>query len=205
MIIHTLSMIFSYAVSPQGSVMVTPEEVIALFGDNITFVCMSQGGPRISYLWQKNGNDLTSETSETLTLPSVIAEDGGEYTCVVSNDAGSENATAVLYIMPRIVQNPVDIFTRNGSTVNFTCIADGFPAPEYRWETPGGTNPGSGSGAQEGLLAGLVIDVVTDPILKFMPVVFGDEGIYRCVVTSTLTDGRELRVESNATLTRKTA
>ena len=179
--------------------MVTPEEVLSQFGENVTFICMSQGGPGISYIWQKNGNDLPSETSETLVLNSVIAEDGGEYTCIVSNNAGSENATAVLYIMPRIVQNPSDILTRNGSTVNFTCIADGFPAPAYRWEMLGGSNSVSGSGAQEGLLAG--IDMVTDPILEFISAVFGDEGTYRCVVTSTLTDGRELIVESNATLT----
>ena len=200
---------FPHTVSPQGSVTATPEEVIAGFGDNATFTCTSQGGPGNSYRWHKNGIELPNEISEMLTVTSVATEDGGDYTCVVSNNAGSENATAVLYIIPRIVQNPSDVLTLNGSTVNLTCIADGFPAPAYRWEILGGSTSGSGSGTHDDFLQPSLetvpIDMVADPILEFTPVVFGDEGIYLCVVFSTLPDGRELRVEANATLTSKPA
>ena len=40
---------------------------------------------------------------------------GGNYTCVVSNTAGNDSATAVLYVEPIIVTQPTDILTRNGT------------------------------------------------------------------------------------------
>ena len=155
--------------SPEGSVAVSPEMMIADVGGTVTFTCSAQGGPDNTYQWQKNGEDLMNETDTTLII---AAMNGGNYTCVVSNSAGNDSATAVLvlYVEPIIVTQPTDVLTRNGTVVNFTCAAESFPAPEYTWEE---YNEESSS-----------FDRVSNgSVLEFTPAVFGDEGSYRCVAS----------------------
>ena len=175
-----------FTVSPEGGVIV--EVPIAILGETVTLTCLAEGGPGNSYQWQRGGENLENETSENLTLTNVNISDGDDYTCITSNFAGSGNATATLYIMPRIIEGPVDILTQNGSAVNFTCFAVGFPTPAYSWERLNGSTF-------------VVVDMATDSFLEVSPVVFGDEGVYQCVATSTLSNGTELRVESSAILT----
>ena len=172
--------------SPEGGVIV--EVPIAILGENVTLTCLAEGGPGNSYQWQRGGENLENETSENLTLANVNIDDGDDYTCITSNLAGSGNATATLYIMPRIIEGPVDILTQNGSAVNFTCFAVGFPTPAYSWERSNGSTF-------------VVVDMATDSSLEFSPVIFGDEGVYQCVATSTLSNGTELGVELPAILT----
>ena len=156
--------------SPEGSVAVSPEMVIADVGGTVTFNCSAQGGPNNTYQWRKNGSDLMDETDTTLIISNITAMNGGSYTCVVSNAAGNDSATALLYVEPIIVTQPTDILTRNGTVVNFTCAAESFPNPEYTWEE---YNEESSS-----------FDAVSSgSVLQFTPAVFGDEGSYRCVAS----------------------
>ena len=173
-------------VSPEGGVRV--EVPIAILGENVILTCLAEGGPGNLYQWQRGGENLENETSETLTLTNVNIDDRDNYTCIASNLAGSGNATATLYIMPQIIEGPVDILTQSFSAVNITCFAAGFPTPAYSWERLNG-------------LTFVVVDMATDSFLEFSPVSFGDEGVYQCVATSTLSNGTELRVESPAILT----
>ena len=158
------------AVSPEGSVAVSPEMEVAVIGGTVTFTCSAQGGPNNTYQWQNDEQDLMGETDTTLTVSTISAINGGSYTCVVSNAAGNDSATAVLYVEPIIVTQPTDILTRNGTIENFTCVAESFPAPEYTWEK---YNEETNS-----------FDMVSNgPVLEFTPAVFGDEGSYRCVAS----------------------
>ena len=54
-----------------------PPDVLSL-GDNVTFTCSALGGPNNMFQWQKDGQDLLSESQFTLT--NVNATDGGLYT-----------------------------------------------------------------------------------------------------------------------------
>ena len=158
------------AVSPEGSVSVSPEMEIAVVGGTVTFNCSAQGGPDNTYQWQKDGEDLMNETDTTLTVSNISAVNGGSYTCVVSNAAGNDSATAVLYVEPIIVTQPTDILTRNGTVESFTCAAESFPSPEYTWEK---YNEETNS-----------FDMVSSgSVLEFTPAVFGDEGSYHCVAS----------------------
>ena len=120
--------------SPEGSVSLSLEMVIADVGRNVTFSCSVQGGPDNEYQWWHNGGNLIGETNTILTIGNIDAVNGGNYTCVVSNAAGNYSATATLYVVPTIVTQPADILTRNGTVVNFSCEAESFPAPEYQWD-----------------------------------------------------------------------
>ena len=156
--------------SPEGSVAVSPELEIAVIGGTVTFTCSAQGGPDNTYQWQNDGQDLMDETDTTLTVSTISAMNGGSYSCVVSNAAGNDSATAVLHVEPIIVTQLTDILTRNGTVVNFTCVAESFPAPEYTWEK---YNKETNS-----------FDMVSNgSILEFTPAVFGDEGRYHCVAS----------------------
>ena len=156
--------------SPEGSVAVSPEMMIADVGGTVTFTCSAQGGPDNTYQWQNDGEDLMNETDTAVIISNITAMNGGNYTCVVSNAAGNDSATAVLYVEPIIVTQPTDILTRNGTVVSFTCAAESFPAPEYTWEE---YDEESSS-----------FDTVSNgSVLEFTPAVFGDEGSYRCVAS----------------------
>ena len=149
---------------------VSPEMVIADVGGTVTFTCFALGGPDNTYQWQKNGSDLMNETDTTLIVSNISAMNGGNYTCVVSNAADNDSATAVLHVEPIIVTQPTDILTRNGTVVSFTCAAESFPNPVYQWEKYNETTA--------------TFDTVMDgPVLQFTPAVFGDEGNYRCVAS----------------------
>ena len=111
-----------------------------------------------------------NETNAILAIDDVGTVNGGNYTCVVSNAAGNDSATATLYVAPIVVTQPADILTRNGTVVNFTCEAESFPTPEYQWEKYDET-------------VDTFIRVGSDPVLEFSPAVFGDEGTYRCVAS----------------------
>ena len=156
--------------SPEGSAAVSPEMEIPIVGGIVTFTCSAQGGPDNTYQWQRDEQDLMNETNTTLTVSNISAMNGGNYTCVVSNAAGNDSATAVLHVEPIIVTQPTDILTRNGTVENFTCVAESFPAPEYTWEK---YNEETNS-----------FDMVSNgSVLEFTPAVFGDEGSYRCVAS----------------------
>ena len=152
--------------SPEGSVAVSPEMEIAAIGGTVTFTCSAQGGPNNTYQWQNDGQDLMNETNTTLTVSSISAVNGGSYTCVVSNAAGNDSATTVLYVEPIIVTQPTDILTRNGTVESFTCAAESFPSPEYTWEKYN----------EETIVS-------NGSVLEFTPAVFGDEGSYHCVAS----------------------
>ena len=158
-----------FPVSPLSSVRVEPVTEIAEFGDSVTFTCSAEGGPGNEFQWQRNGGDLENETSANLTVANISASEGGNYTCVVSNAAGNDSETATLYVEPFIVIQPEDVLTTNGSEVNFTCVAESFPAPQYQWIQMDGTV------------------VANTSTLTLSPALFGDEGFYTCRVENQFT------------------
>lgn len=82
-------------VSPEGSVRVEALNMKLLYDPNesTTLSCLSSGGPNNTLMWFLDGDLLEDELGATLNLTEL---DGGEYTCQVSNRAGSENASIIL-------------------------------------------------------------------------------------------------------------
>ena len=152
-------------------------------GDNVTLVCSSVGGPNNTYQWQANNSNITGETSQVLTLPHLEASDGGIYTCIVSNLAGSDNASTFVYVSPYIITQPLDMSATYGSSVMLLCEADGFPSPEVKW----------GRTDQDSIRDNINISSST---LFISFVLFGDEGEYYCEVSSL-----NITLRSAATLT----
>ena len=90
-----------------------------------------------------------------------------------------------------ITTQPSNIFTRRGAVASFECVAVGSTNIVYQWlklsntldEMQGGA-AGSGSGSGDRLIGYVDVENATDSILDFNPVMFGDEGTYRCFVSS---------------------
>jgi hypothetical protein len=91
------------------------------------------GGPNNTYQWLANGTNLDKQTHESLALFNLRASDGGMYSCVVSNAAGSHTASTHLFINPYFETPTGSIHTSIGSTVFLECEALSFPSPRYMW------------------------------------------------------------------------
>ena len=71
----------------------------------------------------------------SLTINSVKGtNDGGNYTCLVINEAGVGREDIILYVRPVITVQPMDVLTEAGQQVILTCLADSFPVPTHQWE-----------------------------------------------------------------------
>ena len=155
------------SVSPEGSVTVSVSNNISSVASNVTFECFGLGGPENSYLWIMNGDIVGNDS--TLVVMNIDASSGGDYTCTVSNAAGNDSASTTLYVAPYIVTLLEEqTLTTSGSNVNITCDADGFPTPTVIWVDM------------------MIAEVENTSLLEFSPVMFGDEGLYRCVATSEI-------------------
>ena len=125
------------------------------------------GGPDNSFNWKRSGTIIGNDS--TIRLVTVDASHGGDYTCTVSNAAGSDSASTTLYVAPYII-TPLEnqTLTINGSDVIISCNATGFPIPSVSW------------------VDSLGLEVSTTSLLQFNPISFGDEGVYDCMAKSVI-------------------
>ena len=168
------------------------------FGDSANYTCESRGGPNNMFEWYFNGNKIlgdqfnytidTTSTHSILTLDSVIGlVHGGSYTCNVENAAGYESANAMLLVRPSVVADPISsIDTSNGSMIQLMCEGDAYPAPTYSWERMTEDQlfyeTINGTGSNDGFA---ITYSDSESILSLQPVSLGDEGYYRCVISSS--------------------
>ena len=139
-------------------------------GEDVILNCSALGGPDVTFQWLINGSNILGETSSSLSLFNVNASTGGEYTCVVSNQAGNDSACTSVFISPYFIVQPESTGGSNGSIVMLMCEAEAFPAPTYQWIHEGEMIRSDLRNGSE--------------VLTFDPLQFGDEGFYICNVTS---------------------
>ena len=68
-------------------------------GNQLELTCSSEGGPDLTYSWSRTNmfSATTVTNTNTLTIDNVAAVDGGDYTCTVTNGAGTSNASVTVY------------------------------------------------------------------------------------------------------------
>ena len=164
--------------------MVSVSDMIPTRRSNVTFNCSAMGGPEISFTWMKDEEIIGNES--TLSVSDIDASSGGNYTCTVSNAAGNDSDSITLYVQPYIVTPLEDVtLTSNGMVVNLTCSVDGFPTPSIVWIR----------NSTDEILA-------NDSMLIIPEIMFGQEGVYRCVSTITV-NGNDFAVTDSTTLVGK--
>jgi hypothetical protein len=139
-------------------------------GDTAMLQCTSLGGPNNTYQWRANGVLLT-ETSQNLSISNIMANDGGVYTCEVSNFAGNHTASTFVYVNPYIVSEPVGSEFVIGASFVLTFGVKSFPNPEYLWQRRDGQAIDS--------------DILMNGSNFSIPSIqYGDEGEYYSIATS---------------------
>ena len=169
-------------ISPEGSVIIQPQNMTFDYEDEVNLICTCQGGPNNTFTWLLNGSIISSGTnnytiistefSSILMISRITAPDhGGLYQCIAQNIAGNSSDITYVFISPRFLIHPVQTLAVNGMINNLTCEAESFPVSQYTWykhEQDGRT-----------------LDVGPDNyLLPFNPIVFDDAGIYQCIATS---------------------
>ena len=76
------------------TITVQPNSKMVLASDMVTFAVKATGTPPLSYQWQFEGEDLAGETNSELTFMAAGLEQNGAYSCVVSNDACSDDVVS---------------------------------------------------------------------------------------------------------------
>lgn len=147
---------------------------------SVTINVSAAGGP-LTYQWQHRGTNLPNQTNASLTISSVMPENAGQYTVVVSNSYGYIKPTTALNLPPPTISSqPVSREVHRTEPVTFSVTAAGLSPVTYQWYHNGTTTVGSNSST-------LFLPAVDSP----------NVGTYHVVVT----DGTGTSVQSaNATL-----
>ena len=71
---------------------------------NTTFSVVVAGVAPLSYQWRKNGLELAGQTNATLALNSLVTNDAGGYSVVVTNSYGSATSSVAMLVVKRLTQ-----------------------------------------------------------------------------------------------------
>ena len=191
-----------------------PLDYVVDRGNSTTFSCAAVGNGTLNITWRLPSGEIVYtgqymeeawSVNSSITVLDISAYDGGNYTCIVENEAGTTEATANLSVR-LYIDDPqqTTLNTTNGTVESVVCATEGFPV-SYRWERAEETSSSGGSGLMSGSSgsisgssgsisgnSGLMSDsgneltfaeYSTGRVLVFDPAVFGDEGVYRCVAS----------------------
>jgi len=130
----------SFAVTAQSGfelpvITTDPQAQTVAEGADVTFSVAATGGS-LNYQWRKNGFDIAGQTSPSLVLEDVTAEDIADYSVVVSNGATfvfSSAARLTVNIRARILLEPISLTRNYGTTASFTVAATGDATLTYQW------------------------------------------------------------------------
>ena len=81
--------------TPEGSVLVMPQNVSISQGNSVTFICVVLAGSDLQ--WSHNGVELPGQNQTLLNVNAVTAAQGGNYTCSVVNGSRSVMDEGILY------------------------------------------------------------------------------------------------------------
>jgi hypothetical protein len=138
-----------------------------------TFTVTVVGTPPFSYQWQRDGTNvsganISGETTDTLTVSSLLKADEGGYSVIVTNIPGQDvSSNAVLTVIdPVITTQPVSLYAPVGGEAVFSVVACGTTPFSYQWKKDGSdlTDGGSFSGTTTDTLTISPVPA-TDPII----------------------------------------
>ncbi|XP_039268950.2 hemicentin-1-like [Styela clava] len=119
-----------------------PSEVITLVHETIKLMCIVDGVPQPEVSWWKDSHEISSTDAEkyrfvgdSLELIDLQLDDKGEYMCLATNNAGSDQRKINLIVQepPTIGRGPTNITVLANTPVTLPCEVSGTPQPLVRW------------------------------------------------------------------------
>ena len=104
----------------------------------------------LNYQWQNSSGQIAGATDATFSLNPAETNNADNYFVVVANSYGavtSAVATVTVYVPVSITTQPASQVVPAWSTVSFSVVAGGYPAPVYQWAFNGTNLAGATSSA----------------------------------------------------------
>jgi hypothetical protein len=133
------------------SITTQPVSQTVVAGETATFFVVATGAEPLGYQWKKKGKPIKGATSASYTTPATTAADNGsEFTVVVSNSGGSVTSGAATLtvnvpVAPSITTQPVSQTVVAGETATFFVVATGTDPLSYQWNQNGASIAGATS------------------------------------------------------------
>ena len=128
------------AVQGAPSIMAQPASQTVTAGQTATFTVAASGTAPLSYQWRKNGVAISGMTSSSYTTPATTsADNGAQFTVVLSNSVGSVTSSAAMLtvsaasVAPSITTQPASQTVTAGQTATFSVAAMGTAPMTYQW------------------------------------------------------------------------
>ncbi|XP_072144305.1 roundabout homolog 1-like isoform X1 [Dermacentor andersoni] len=143
-----------------------PEDVTALAGESVEFLCKVNGDPKPTVTWRRKDGKMPIgrayvQEDKSFNIKNVAPSDEGSYACEIENIVGSTSASATLVVhsRPAFRLTPMNQKVGINGVAKFDCVATGNPPPSVFWTREGsqvlmfpGKSHGRFSVSQEGTL-----------------------------------------------------
>jgi pectate lyase len=121
-------------------------------GATTIFSVVAFGSDPLNYQWFYNTNTLVpNATAPILTITNVQAADGGSYSVIISNPAGTTNSAFAFLtvntnpVAPVFNSQPAALVVLAGNPASFTVLVSGTAPINYQWNINGTPIPGATS------------------------------------------------------------
>ena len=152
------------------AITVQPTSLSVLQNAAAVFSITATGTPAPTYQWKFNGTSISGATETSYSIASAQTANAGNYTCVVTNAAGSVTsniATLTVNIPVAITAQPASLSVNPASSATFSVTATGTGTLTYQWRKNGRDIAGA-----------------TASTLALTDVRFLDEAKYTCLVSN---------------------
>ncbi|XP_034035488.1 hemicentin-1 [Thalassophryne amazonica] len=110
-------------------------------GAEVRIRCSASGYPTPRLIWTHNDMFIMASSryrmtpDGTLLIRNMQKKDGGVYSCLATNNAGTHKMTSVISYVesPQVTVAFSEILVAVRETTVMTCLATGIPVPEVRW------------------------------------------------------------------------
>jgi hypothetical protein len=96
---------FTISIKPAAGPTITsqPSSVAVYVGQTANFTISATGTGTLHYQWKVNGSNVGTDANSYTTGATVLADDGNQITCDVTDDNGTvTSATAILTVLPTV-------------------------------------------------------------------------------------------------------
>ncbi len=130
------------AVAP--TITTQPANKTVTVGQTATFSVVATGTAPLTYQWKKGGTAISGATASSYTTPATTsADNGSQFTVVVTNSVGSATSNAATLtvnaasVAPTITTQPANKTVTVGQTATFSVVATGTAPLTYQWKKGG--------------------------------------------------------------------